>query len=51
VISQRDDRETLNAQNRYADCKDRREDATEDASGCPFNSIDAISFSTMIKRE
>jgi hypothetical protein len=44
-------RETRNTHYRYADCKDRRGDAIGAASGCPFDSIDTIYFSNMIKRE
>jgi hypothetical protein len=37
--------------NGSADYMDRRCDAAIAALGCPFNSIDTISFSNMIKRE
>jgi hypothetical protein len=43
--------ETRNTQYGSTDCKDRRGDATGAAPGCPFASIDIISFNTMIKRE
>jgi hypothetical protein len=33
------------------ECKDRRGDAAGAAPGCPFDSIDAISFSNMMKKE
>jgi hypothetical protein len=36
---------------RSEDYEDRRGDATGAAVGCPFDSIDAISFSNMMKRE
>jgi hypothetical protein len=36
--------------NESADCKDRRGDAVGATPGCPFDSIDTISFSTMMKR-
>jgi hypothetical protein len=45
------DTESWNTPNRCADCEDRRRDATRAAPGCPFDSIDTISFSNMIKRE
>jgi hypothetical protein len=34
-----------------ADYKDRRRDAVRVVHGCPFDSIDTISFVTTIKRE
>jgi hypothetical protein len=51
VILRQDDRETRNTPYEYEDCNDRRGDATGAALGCPFNSIDTISFSNMMKRE
>jgi hypothetical protein len=33
------------------DCEDRRGDAAGGAPGCPFDSIDIISFGNMMKRE
>jgi hypothetical protein len=44
-------RETINAQYGSADCGDRWEDVVGAAPGFPFDSIDTISFSTMMKRE
>jgi hypothetical protein len=43
--------ETQNKQNWSKDCQDRRGDTTGAAPGCPFDSIDTISFSNMMKRE
>jgi hypothetical protein len=33
------------------DCEDRRGDAARAAPGCPFDSIDTISFSNIMKRD
>jgi hypothetical protein len=51
AISQGGGEETRNTQYRYADCEDRRGDAVGASLGCPFDSIDIISFNTMMKRE
>jgi hypothetical protein len=42
---------TRNTQYVSADWEDRRGDGPEAAPGCPFASIDHISFNTMMKRE
>jgi hypothetical protein len=44
-------RESWNTRNRSKDCKDRRGDATGAAPGCPFDSINSISFNNIMKRE
>jgi hypothetical protein len=44
-------KETQNTQYRSADCMDNKGDTANAAPGCPFDSINTISFSTMMKRE
>jgi hypothetical protein len=51
VISRWGTEETRNTQYRYAHCEDRRGAAAGVAPGCPLDSIDTISFITMMKRE
>jgi hypothetical protein len=41
----------IHTQKYSADYKDRRRDTVGVIHGCPFDSIDTISFVTMIKRE
>jgi hypothetical protein len=43
--------ETRNTQYESTYCEDRRGDGVEATHGCPFDSIDIISFSNMMKRE
>jgi hypothetical protein len=43
--------EIRNTQYKFVDYKDRRGDASRATPGCPFYSIDTISFSTMMKRK
>jgi hypothetical protein len=51
AISQQGSGERQNTPNGCADCEDRRRDATGAAPDCPFDYIDTISFSNMMKRE
>jgi hypothetical protein len=44
VISRQGGGKTRSIPNGSADCKDRRGDAAGAAPGCPFDSIDTISF-------
>jgi ferredoxin len=51
VILQGGSRETRNTPYKSEDCEDGRGDVARAAPGCPFDSIDAISFNNMMKRE
>jgi hypothetical protein len=50
-ISQGGSGETRNTPNGPAHCENRRGDAIGAAPGCPFDSIDTISSSDIIKKE
>jgi hypothetical protein len=51
AILRRDDGEIENTQYESEDYEDRRGDTAGAAPGCPFISIDIMSFITMMKRE